>query len=196
MATNTFFRPPQNVYEEDSMDTDPPAATTASSSIVHRLGDIDTDAAIARQLQEDEYSRQSLTPQFRSNSRRNPTSTTSKSSTRRVLTDAEYAAQLQAEEERNQRRFNPLRFAPSAHPPRISSTTDQSDTDSTPPASRSSQQRSSSNRASNTNNIDMTSFSQFMSVFQQNFAPQRSNGAHDLENTSDDFGPDDYEVCL
>lgn len=180
------------------MDTDPPAAAavaSASSLNPHRLDAIDTDAAIARQLQEDEYSRESLAPHLQSNRRRNPTSTTSKSITRPALSDAEYAAQLQAEEERNQRRNNPRRFVPSLNPPRTSNRSNQSDTITTDVATNASQHRSSSNRASNNNNTDVASFSQFLSMFQQNFAPRHSNGVHDLENSSEDFGPDDYEVC-
>ena len=183
------------------MDTDPPAAAaaapaaTASSLNSNRLDDIDTDAAIARQLQEDEYSRDSLAPHFRSNSRRNPTSTTSKSINRHALSDAEYAAQLQAEEEQNQRRNNPRRFVPSSNPPRTSNRANQSETIRAPVATNSSQHRPSSSRASNTdNNLDVTSLSQVLSMFQQNFAPRNPNGVHNLENTSEDFGPDDYEV--
>ena len=161
------------------------------------MEDIDTDAAIARQLQEDEYSRNTFGSPFRSHNRRQPPSTTSKPAGRQALSDAEYAAQLQEEEKRNQRRFNPRSNFRAPMQIRTTDTTVESEVISAPAfaSSSSRQQGSSSDNDATRTTVDMSSFWQLLGpMIHQNLGTRRPHGVRDLENTSDDFGPEDYEV--
>jgi len=161
-----------------------------------RLEEIDTDAAIARQLQEEEYSKPSILPfrpyQQESNDEKSSPITTDPYGGL-VFSDAELAAQLQADEERNQRRRRQRPPFPSQRRP-SNPTNNQNDEPETIPfpfLPRPTHQHSSSS-GNNRNNNNAASLFRLFAGFQR----PGGQGSQNLQNNDEDFGPDDYENLL
>jgi len=189
----------ENLYNENFMDVDEPSvaiATAAAASFDTRtLEEIDADAAYALQLQEEEYSRNSLVPtqshQRRANDRKFPPVVID-SDDGITSSDAEIAAQLQAEENRGQQRQR-QRPAASSQQNR-SNRIVEPDVIPVPFSIRPTPQRPSS---SGNNNPDFSNlFQLFANRGRSASGVHRhgNRGVRNLQNTTEDFGPDDYEV--
>jgi hypothetical protein len=191
----------ENLYNENFMDVDEPsvptaaAAAAAASFDTRTLEEIDADAAYALQLQEEEYSRNSLVPtqshQRRANNRKFPPVVID-SDDGITSSDAEIAAQLQAEENRRQRQ----RPAASAQQNR-SNRIVEPEVIPVPFLTRPTPQRPSSSGNNNRNNPDFSNLFQFFAN-RGRAVPgvhrHGNRGVGNLQNTTEDFGPDDYEV--
>ncbi len=188
----------QRLYFESLMDVDPPATTTAAAAIfdANRFEDIESDAAIARQLQEEEYSRSSLVPSHAhhrqsNNNKSSPTVINRHSES--TMSDAELAAKLQAEEDQRQGR---QRSRPAVHPQRR--TTNQTEEPEVIPfpfgPSHAQPQRPSSARDNNRTTNDVISIFRQFAARGRPSPNARRRGNQNLERTTEDFDANDYEV--
>lgn len=184
---------------ESLMDVDPPTGATAAASFDPKLLEaIDNDAAIARQLQEEEYSRNSLLPSWRESNSRQSSSTVTQSHPDPTFTDAQLAAQLQAEEDKKRQRQRPRPVVASSQQRRRPSQNDEPEIIPFPfthnPA-RDQRPSSSGNINGPTGDIGSL-FRIFANHAQRSPGARRPgrHGAHNLENTTEDFGPNDYDV--
>jgi len=180
------------------MDVDETFSDVASSLNPQQSVDIDADAAYAIQLQEEEYSRNSMVP-TRSYKReldtKKPIPVIVDSDDEPVVSDAEFAAHLQAEEnQRGQRR----RQRP---PYRSQQTTNRTfasyepEVIPIPPFARSA--RNSSSSSENDNNISnlfQLVASRGLGLHLRGFPRSNRRGSRDIQSNNADFGPNDYEV--
>jgi hypothetical protein len=180
------------------MEVDDPFSDDASSFNPQQSVDIDADAAYAAQLQQEEYSRNSMVP-TRSYKReldnKKTMSVIVDSDDEPVVSDAEYAAHLQAEE--NQRGRG-RRQRPPYRSQRTTNRTFESNEPEVipiPPFARPA--RNSSSSSENDNNI-ATLFqliaSRGLGVQLRGFPRSSRRGSRDIQSNNGDFGPNDYEV--
>lgn len=181
----------------NSMDVDEPPAAAAAAALpslnTRRLEEIDADAALARKLQEEEYSRNSFMPHYyrSTNEKFSPfVIDPDDDDDERTMNDAQIAAQLQEEENRNRQRnrSRPRISAQRRIPHPTTSRTNAPEVIPFPLANRSTHQPrpSSANNNSNVNN--------FVNLFQQFVQASSGHGAQGIESSDRDFGPEDYEV--
>jgi hypothetical protein len=183
----------ERLYFESLMEVDPPPVAAAAAVInPNLLEEIDNDAAIARQLQEEEYSRNSLAPFQSYQNKSSPHSAP-------TLSDAEIAAHLQAEEDQRQRR---QRSRPAVRPQRP--TPNQPEVipfpfgprPAQPPPPPQQPQRPSSARDNNRPTNDIVSLFQHFASLTRSSPGSHRRGAQSLASTTEDFGPDDYDNLL
>jgi hypothetical protein len=193
----------ERLYNESFMDVDEPTVAAALSFDTRTSEEIEADAAFARQLQEEEYSRNSILPprsyQHGPNDEKflpfvidpeDRSTFTDAELAAQLQTDAEIAAQLQADEEKNQRRHRQRPAFPSQR--RIShqtaNRTDEPEVIPFPFTARPTRQRSSSN-----GNNDLLNLLQIFTPRGQSTS-RGGRGIQNLQNIDRDFGPDDYEA--
>jgi hypothetical protein len=196
----------ERLYFESLMDVDEPSAATgtaAASFDTRTLEEIEADATFARKLQEEEYSRNSIVPtrsyQQGSNRHRPPPYVVDPYGPQ-VFGDAELAAQLQAEENKKQQRQRHRPPTPSQQRT-TQPTTNRNDEPEVIPFPFLTEPRPQRPSSSRNNNRDTTDLSPFMRIFapRGRFPGLRRSGgrgAHSIQNTTEDFGPDDYENLL
>jgi len=173
-----------------------------SSIDMRPIHELEADEAFARRLQEEEYTRKSIIPPHRSYPSRGSSRTAQRGRT--IQADAELAAQLQEEEDRKQRqqrfaqptRVNPTnnRFQippPNRNRPQSEIITrnhnhnhDDDDSDDDQPNTHGTRNR-------NNNNIPIH---HIFSLFPPHIFGANRGGHSNLEQRTDDFGPNDYEV--
>ncbi|CAF0845016.1 unnamed protein product [Adineta ricciae] len=179
-----------NFYETEPMDVSEQVEYIRIPFNLRQRVDIDADAAYARELQQEEYSRQTLDPSrsYRGSSttKRTPSHAAS------IRSDAQLAEHLQAEENQRGRRHQqrPNHYARRQQSARLEP--NEPDIISIPrlierPTVR--RPARSNDPASNIANL----FSSIAAASGQRL-PGRRN--HDTQGTADDFGPDDYERLL
>jgi hypothetical protein len=182
----------ERLYFESLMDVDPPATPTADAAIfdANRFEDIETDAAIARQLQEEEYSRSSLAPSHvhqRQSNNNKSSSTVINRHSQSTMSDAELAAHLQAEEDQRQRRQHPQRRTPNQ--------TEEPEVIPFPfGPSHAQPQRPSSARDNNRTTNNVMSLFRHLAARGRPSPGARRRGNQNLEHTTEDFDSNDYEV--
>lgn len=203
----------EQLYAQSLMNTGQPSMV--SSIDMRTVEELEADEALARKLQEEEYTRKSIVPNRSWNNHRSRT----------IQTDAELAAQLQEEENKKQRQQrlatpiipgsrqfqNPSNNRSNAPeivqiPPflrnrqqparrdRMADSDSDDDVNNNQPAVQSTRNRPNRNQPNRNNNIrphDIFSMLQPILV-----GAIRGRHNRHLENTSDDFGPDDYENLL
>lgn len=191
----------ESLMDIDPMDVDEPVPNVASSFNPHRVVEIDEDAALALRLQEEEYSRNSIIPSrpYRGQSNdKKSLSIITDSDDQLVVSDAELAAHLQAEEnQRGQRRRPrpPLRLQPPLRPQRTTNQTFPSNEPEVIPMPDfvgPTRDRPSSR----SNHDEFSSLIQFFASRGRG-GQSRNNPRHghrDIQSTDRDFGPNDYNV--
>jgi hypothetical protein len=193
----------ERLYFESLMDVDEPSAAAVASFDTRTSDEIEADATFARQLQEQEYSRDSIVPvrsHQRGSNRNNPSPYVVDPYGPPVFGDAELAAQLQAEENKKQQRQRHRPSTPSQHRTTQPTTNRNDEPEVIPfpllPESR--PQRPSSSRNNNRDNTDFPPLFRLFAAGGRFPGLRRSGGrgAHNIQNTTEDFGPDDYEVSL
>ncbi|CAF0811163.1 unnamed protein product [Adineta ricciae] len=179
-----------NLYETEPMDISEPVEYIRLPFNLRQRFDTDADEAYARELQREEYSRRSLDPSrsYRGSSttKRTPSHVAS------ILSDAQLAEHLQAEENQRGQRHQqrPNHYARRQQSARLEPT--EPEIISMPrPIERPTVRRParSNDLTGNITNL----FSSVAAANRQRF-PGRRN--HDIQGTADDFGPDDYEASF
>jgi hypothetical protein len=177
----------ERLYCESLMDVD--------ESTVEGTTAVDADAAYACQLQEEEYSRETIPPPFRRHNRGPKQNASSRfimnPMDEFVSSDAEIAAQLQAEENQRQQRSRP-RLHISSQRRMSNPTTDrtfQLDEPEIIPIPNFVRLRPERPVVRGNNNRGRNNMSSLFRVLSNH---GRGNGH--IQNTDQDFGPDDYEV--
>ena len=179
-----------NLYETEPMDISESVEHIRLPFNLRQRVDIDADEAYARELQQEEYSRRSLDPSrsYRGSSvtKRTPSHVAS------ILSDAQLAEHLQAEENQRERRPHqqPNHYARRQQNPRLENY--EPGIISIPrPVERPTVRRPtrSNDPAGNITNL----FSSIVATNGQRFQGRRN---HDIQGTADDFGPDDYEASF
>jgi hypothetical protein len=188
------------------------------------IRDIDPDEAYALQLQQEEYSRESLIPvhhpyfQFASEAYDESAGATANPPTfdsddQQIMNDQQFAAYVQAQEEQNRQRHHvpfPFRQRPNPVSTQTSQSGDSEDIPASPFARYGGRQQSfneddsdednqNSHQLHNHNDI-LRALAHFNGNLPQGLEFLRRMGVHpprrseNLQDTEEDFGPEDYEV--
>jgi hypothetical protein len=180
------------------MDVDEPFSDVASSFNPQQSVDIDADAAYAAQLQAEEYSRNSMVP-TRSYKRELDTKKTIPvivdSDDEPVVSDAEFAAHLQAEENQRGQRRRPRPPYRLQRPTNRTFESNEPEIIPIPPFARSARNSSSSSENDTAvSNLFQLFASRGLGVQLRGFARSNRRGSRDIQSNNADFGPNDYEV--
>ena len=187
----------------------------------NQLGEIDADAAYALQLQQEEYTRESLIPNRRRyvslgldpdiESNETDLPIFPNSDTPRFTNDEEFAAYLQQQEDLNRQRYHqgPFAFHPTRrrNPP-LSQTAETDETENDPSplirfTQRSHNDDEDEDDDENPHINGAHAFLQFLAnsghPMAEGFPPflrgmRRGRRTGNLQDTEEDFGPEDYEV--
>ncbi|UJR10238.1 hypothetical protein I4U23_014451 [Adineta vaga] len=202
----------EDLFSVQSMENDEPFQHVATPIHSQPRVDINADEAYALRLQEEEYSRRSLNPSrsYRAaaaaaNNKSPPIIIDADISP--VLSDAELAAHLQAEEEQRGRRIQQrpgysIRRPTFPSRPPLDPTIHSDEPEVIPmqrptlrrPPRNTNNHNNNNNNNNNDNTTNITNIFQFMA----SNAILRPNGRRprDVQNSTDDFGPNDYERLL
>ncbi|CAF0962574.1 unnamed protein product [Adineta steineri] len=185
----------EDLFGSNSMEIDESFPNYATTFNPQRKAEIDADAAYARQLQEEEYSRRSVLPtrsymQEINNKRTSAIITEPDNAA--VFNDAELAARLQEEENQRGRRH---RQRPVFPPQRINNNrTFQSNNEpEIIPIPRATLARPTPPNRYNNNQNNISNIFQLVS---NTFPRPGAFGNRDVQNNNDDFTPNDYERLL